>query len=88
MAKFTYTARNKEGKSSSGTVEAASRQALTETLTKQGLHPLSVKQAAGEGGLVGWDADRGQFPVGIPPCGSRLQRTTSGRPAGAFGQPG
>jgi type IV pilus assembly protein PilC len=51
MAKFSYSATNKEGKSVTGTVEAASRQTLSDTLTKQGLHPISIKQAASAGGF-------------------------------------
>jgi type IV pilus assembly protein PilC len=52
MPKFNYTA-TKEGKTISGTAEAISRQGLTDSLLKQGLHPLSVKQsnASAAGGL-------------------------------------
>lgn len=46
MANFSYVAINKEGKKISGTVDASSKQALIETLHKQGLRPLSVKQQA------------------------------------------
>lgn len=44
MASFTYVATNKEGKKITGTVEASSKEALVETLHKQYLRPLSVKQ--------------------------------------------
>lgn len=43
MPKFAYTAINKLGKATTGTGEAASRQAFTDTLNKQGLHPVSIK---------------------------------------------
>jgi len=44
MASFEYTAVTKEGKSVSGFVEASTKEALVETLHKQGLRPLLVKQ--------------------------------------------
>lgn len=40
---FTYTATNKIGKTVKGQVESASREAVLETLHKQGLHPIVVK---------------------------------------------
>lgn len=44
---FTYTAATKEGKSVSGSIDASSKEALIETLHKQGLRPLIVKQSSG-----------------------------------------
>lgn len=46
MANLTYTAISKDGKKVSGNVEASSKEALIETLHKQGMRPLSVKQQA------------------------------------------
>jgi type IV pilus assembly protein PilC len=48
---FTYTAATKEGKSVSGSVEASSKEALIETLHKQGLRPLVVKQGSTKKGF-------------------------------------
>ena len=48
---FTYTAVTKEGKSVSGSVEASSKEALIETLHKQGLRPLVVKQGSTKKGF-------------------------------------
>lgn len=41
--KFTYSATNKEGKTVHGSAEAATKEELTESLTKQGLKPHTVK---------------------------------------------
>lgn len=46
MAKFTYSAVNKQGKTISGSADSASRQTLTDSLIKQGLRPVSIKQAS------------------------------------------
>lgn len=43
---FSYKATNQEGKAVSGTIEAADRQALLETLHKQGLHPVLINVGA------------------------------------------
>ncbi len=43
MAKFSYTAITKENKTVTGTAEAASRQALLESLRRQELRPLVIK---------------------------------------------
>lgn len=40
---FTYTATNKVGKTVKGQVESANREAVLETLHKQGLHPIVIK---------------------------------------------
>lgn len=45
MTKFTYIATNDENKSLSGTIDANDRAAVISALTKQGLHPISVKEA-------------------------------------------
>ncbi|HSX04968.1 MAG TPA: type II secretion system F family protein [Candidatus Saccharimonadales bacterium] len=55
---FTYKALKKDGTPSSGTIDAADRTAAMSTLTRQGLHPLTVK--AGAGGK-GWN---GQITIG------------------------
>jgi type IV pilus assembly protein PilC len=47
MPKFTYTATTKDGKSISGTAEAASREALIDSLRRQDARPLVIKQNAG-----------------------------------------
>lgn len=47
MSQFTYTAVTKDSKTVSGTVEASSKDALIESLHRQGLRPLVVKQSAG-----------------------------------------
>jgi type IV pilus assembly protein PilC len=47
MARFIYTAVSREGKNVKGSAEASSRETLIETLHKQGLRPLSVKQSSG-----------------------------------------
>jgi len=41
--KFSYTAVNKTGKSTSGIGDSSSKQAFTETLIKQGLRPIVIK---------------------------------------------
>lgn len=46
MAKFTYSATNKKGKMLKGVTEAVDKDALAETLHKQGLHPISIKLAS------------------------------------------
>ena len=51
MTKFTYTAINKIGKATSGTGDSVSRQAFTDTLLKQGLHPITIKAINKNGGL-------------------------------------
>jgi type IV pilus assembly protein PilC len=43
MPRFSYTAVNKSGKTSTGTGESLSRQTLGDTLVKQGLRPLTIK---------------------------------------------
>jgi type IV pilus assembly protein PilC len=48
---FIYKATNKEGKTVSGTAEAASRSVLLSTLHKQGLHPLLIEKSKGKGRL-------------------------------------
>jgi type IV pilus assembly protein PilC len=48
---FTYKATNKEGKTISGTAEAASHAVLLSTLHKQGLHPLLIEKSKGKGQL-------------------------------------
>ncbi|MEI6237141.1 MAG: type II secretion system F family protein [Candidatus Saccharibacteria bacterium] len=47
MPKFTYTATTRDGKTIHGQVEASSKAALTDTLHKQGIHPVIIKQAVG-----------------------------------------
>lgn len=44
MAKFLYIATNDENKSINGTIDANDRAAVISALTKQGLHPISVKE--------------------------------------------
>jgi type IV pilus assembly protein PilC len=44
MPTFTYIATNVQNKSITGSVEAAERSAVISMLTKQGLHPVSVKE--------------------------------------------
>lgn len=51
MSSFEYTAVTKEGKSVSGVVDASTKEALVETLHKQGLRPLLVKQKTSRGSL-------------------------------------
>jgi type II secretory pathway component PulF len=46
-AKFTYTARGKDGKIITGTGEAANREALLESLRRQEVRPLVVKEVKG-----------------------------------------
>lgn len=53
MAKFTYSAIAKDGKSLSGTMEATSRDAVLASLTRQGIRPLVVKKKAGLGFSLG-----------------------------------
>lgn len=52
MAEFTYSAATKDGKAISGTVEASSKEALIESLHKQGLRPLVVKQKSSKGSFT------------------------------------
>lgn len=51
MANFEYTAVTKDGKSVSGSVESSTKEALIETLHKQGLRPLVVKQKTSRGSI-------------------------------------
>ena len=44
MNKFSYTAISKDGKTINGSAESSSKETLIETLHKQGLRPLVVKQ--------------------------------------------
>lgn len=46
--KFVYKATNKDGKTISGTAEAASRQALISMLHKQGVHPILIEADKGK----------------------------------------
>lgn len=46
---FTYKARTKDGKTVSGTAEAASRQALLALLRKEGVSPLLIETGKGKG---------------------------------------
>lgn len=50
---FSYTATTKEGKTVSGTSDAANKEALVEVLTRQGLRPVIVKANNSKGGLFG-----------------------------------
>lgn len=50
MARFTYTATTKEGKTIQGSTEAASKEALVALLAKQGLRPVIIKIDSGRGG--------------------------------------
>lgn len=45
MPKFTYSAITKDGKTISGSLEASSKEALLDTLHKQEIRPLTIKQA-------------------------------------------
>ncbi|HVS58655.1 MAG TPA: type II secretion system F family protein [Candidatus Saccharimonadales bacterium] len=47
--RFDYKALNKEGKTITGNMEAATKEALVATLAKQGIHPLSVKVGGAKG---------------------------------------
>lgn len=44
MTKFAYTAMNAQNKSVSGSVEASSRTAAMEAISKQGLRPIGIKE--------------------------------------------
>lgn len=44
MATFNYIATNSDNKSVSGTIDAADKAAVLSALTKQGLHPISVRE--------------------------------------------
>ena len=46
---FTYKATKKDGSAASGTIEANSHGAAVQSLSRQGLHPLIVKQTGGKG---------------------------------------
>ena len=47
---FTYKATTKDGRSITGTVEAASRQALIASLHKQDIHPVVIEEKKGRAG--------------------------------------
>ncbi|HMP76286.1 MAG TPA: type II secretion system F family protein [Kiritimatiellia bacterium] len=47
MARFSYTARSMNGERASGTIEAADKRAALLQLERQGLTPISVKDATG-----------------------------------------
>ncbi|HSX33267.1 MAG TPA: type II secretion system F family protein [Candidatus Saccharimonadales bacterium] len=49
---FTYVARNKEGKTVQGALDAADRDAALATLTRQELHPVLVKSSSSDTGGV------------------------------------
>lgn len=51
--KFTYTAISKDGKTVTGTSDAANKEALNSSLMRQGLRPVIVKIAGGQGRLLG-----------------------------------
>jgi type IV pilus assembly protein PilC len=53
MPLFSYTATNSNNQIIKGTLETADRAAVTAALTKQGLRPLSIKQAGSAGALGG-----------------------------------
>lgn len=53
MASFQYTARDKMGNSSAGTMEAESRQVLVDKLRGKGLVPTSIVEGQGAKGTVG-----------------------------------
>jgi len=46
MPKFSYSAINKSGKTVSGSVDLADRQAVADSLIKQGLRPVTIKAGA------------------------------------------
>lgn len=48
MAQFTYSAVNKKGDHTSGTIEATDRSAVIKSLTTQNLQPLSIKEGGGK----------------------------------------
>ena len=48
MAKFSYTAVTKDGKTIQGTAEAINKEALVSLLSKQGVRPLVVKASSGK----------------------------------------
>src|SRR5947207_2588111 len=50
--RFAYTAISKEGKTITGSSEAANREVLVGNLSKQGLHPIIVKADSGKGSLL------------------------------------
>lgn len=52
MPNFTYTAVTKDGKTVSGTVEAITKEALTDSLHKQDLRPLLIKQKSSHNFMV------------------------------------
>jgi type IV pilus assembly protein PilC len=62
---FAYKATNKEGKTVSGTAEAADKAALMAMLSKQGLHPLVVTAGKGakKGGFFSLSAGGGKKKV-------------------------
>lgn len=60
MPKFTYTAMNKTGKPINGAGEASSKEAMLDNLTKQGLHPITVKMTSEKAGLGGKFKNFGQ----------------------------
>lgn len=47
MPKFTYTAITKEGKTVTGTMDAAGRESVVSSISKQGLRPIVVKKQGG-----------------------------------------
>jgi len=47
---FAYKARTREGKTISGTIEAPNKQALLESLNKQGVKPVLIKEIAAKAG--------------------------------------
>jgi type II secretory pathway component PulF len=53
MANFSYTARNPQEQIVKGTVSAASREAAMQTIIKQGLKPILVKEEGGSGSKRG-----------------------------------
>jgi type IV pilus assembly protein PilC len=56
--KFTYTAINKDGSSVQGSAEAASKEALAASLSRQGARPLVIKQEKGVGNMVLFGGDK------------------------------
>jgi len=51
MPRFSYTAINKAGKKVTGTADSANRETLVESLSRQELHPISIKLSSEKNGF-------------------------------------
>ncbi len=55
MASFEYVARQTDGKSTKGIMDATSEEAVADRLLARGIHPISIKESESKGDLMSMD---------------------------------